>query len=171
MSQAKNIIILGSSRSQGDTRKIVDYLLSKGGFDLIDLNTQNIGYFDYEHHNQADDFLPMMEKIVNNYDTIISATPVYWYSMSAILKTFFDRITDLLTIRKELGRQLRTKNMAMLSCSMEDDRIAGFPSVFEESAGYLGMNYMGDVHTWLENGEISAAVQQKLDEFSKILNQ
>lgn len=164
MTQPRQLIILGSSRSHGDTRKMVDYLRQKGNFDLIDLNTKNIGYFDYDHKNQNDDFLPMMESVVEKYDTIIFATPIYWYSMSAIMKTFFDRITDLLKIRKETGRKLRTMKMAMLSCSMEDDRIDNFEMPFVESAGYLGMEYLGDIHTWLEDGVISETVKVRLNE-------
>ena len=56
-----------------------------------------------------------MKTIISKYDTIIFATPVYWYSMSGILKVFIDRITDLLTIEKELGRKLRGKKMAVVS--------------------------------------------------------
>ncbi|MCP4458779.1 MAG: NAD(P)H-dependent oxidoreductase [Cytophagales bacterium] len=37
------------------------------------------------------------------------ATPVYWYSMSGIMKVFLDRIYDVLTIEKELGRKLHGK--------------------------------------------------------------
>jgi len=169
MQQPKNIILLGSSRSNGDTRKIVDYLMASGNFDLVDLNTKNISYFDYEHKNQGDDFLPLMEDIVEKYETIVFATPVYWYSMSAVMKTFFDRITDLLKIRKETGRKLRKMNMAMISCSMEDDRISTFPLVFSESAGYLGMQYLGDVHTWLESGEISKTMEKRLKKFMKMI--
>ena len=170
MSQPKNVIIFGSSRSNGDTRKMVDYLMESGDFDLINLNTKNIGYYDYEHKNQDDDFLPLMENIVEKYETIVFATPVYWYSMSAILKTFFDRITDLLQIRKETGRKLRSMNMAMLSCSMEDDRIETFDRVFIGSADYLGMKYLGDVHTWLKNGAIPPIVKSRLDEFLEKIN-
>jgi multimeric flavodoxin WrbA len=136
MNSPKSIIIFGSSRSNGDTRKMVNYLMENGNFDLIDLNTKNIDYL---------------------------RSPTYWYLMSAILKTFFDRIIDLLQTRKETGRKLRTMNMVMLSCSMEDDRIETFDSVFVESAGYLGIKYLGDLHTWLENGEIPEGVANGLN--------
>ena len=62
-----------------------------------------------------------METIIQKYDTIIFATPVYWYSMSGTLKTFFDRLSDLLHYKKELGRQMRGKKMAMISNSGEND--------------------------------------------------
>lgn len=165
-SSTKTLIILGSSRSNGDTRKVVDYLRQKVATDFIDLNEKQIGYFDYNHANQHDDFLPLMETVVNNYDRIIFATPVYWYSMSAIMKTFFDRISDLLKIRKEVGRQLRGMKMGMVSCSGADDRIPHFEMPFVESAKYLGMEYLGDIHTWVENGEISPDSEDRIRQFA-----
>ena len=163
------LIILGSSRSHGDTRKVVDYIRNQQEFDLLDLNGKNISYYDYESKNQHDDFLPTMEDIVSKYQTIIFATPVYWYSMSAVMKTFFDRISDLLRIRKEVGRKLRGMNMAMLSCSNGDDRILHFEMPFIESAKYLGMNYLGDVHTWLDAGNIPEEVKSRINQFLQSL--
>ena len=68
--------------------------------------------------------------------------------MSGLLKVFFDRLSDLLIKHKELGRQLRGKNMAMLSNSPYNDLKDGFTMPFIESAKYLGMNYIGDTHVW-----------------------
>jgi multimeric flavodoxin WrbA len=84
----KNIVILGSSRIDGNTRNVVDKLKNHLDFDLIDLSNYNISYYDYEHKNQNDDFLMLVRNIINNYDTFIFATPVYWYSMSGIMKVF-----------------------------------------------------------------------------------
>jgi len=164
------IIILGSSRNDGNTRQMVDYIVSQTGMEVINLNDKNISYYDYEHQNQGDDFLPLMEKIVT-YDLIIFATPVYWYSMSAVMKTFFDRISDLLSIRKELGRQLKGKAMALISCSNEDDLIEGFSMPFRESAKYLHMDFLDECHTWLDSPEveISQEVKGNLDVFVKKL--
>ena len=163
------VIILGSANSDGNTRKIVDTLATKLGCEVIDLNDYTIGYFDYDFKNQDDDFIPLMEKIIANYSTIIFATPVYWYSMSAVMKTFFDRISDLLKIRKELGRQLRGKSMAALSCSGDNDLSAGFDMPFRESADYLGMQYLGAFHTWIEQGLIPEESLQRLELLIKSL--
>ena len=96
-----------------------------------------------------------MEDIVTKYDTIIFATPVYWYAMSGTLKHFFDRLSDLLHYKKELGRQLRGKKMAMISNSVTNDRKTGFDMPFIESANYLGMEYLGDTHAWFSGDEIA----------------
>ena len=161
----RTVIIQGSSRSKGDTFKIVEYISSKLNADVIDLNTKVIGHYDYEYKNADDDFIELMTNIIQNYDTLIFATPVYWYSMSSIMKAFFDRISDLLRIHKDTGRQLRGKNMAMLSCSNYNDLNKAFSMPFEESAKYLGMNYLGDVHTWVEDDSITEEARRIIDDY------
>jgi len=159
------VIIQGSSRSVGNTNKVVSYVAETLKFDVIDLNEKKIGPFDYDFKNSDDDFLPMMRELVAKYDTIIFATPVYWYSMSGTMKIFFDRITDLLRIEKEIGRKLRGKSMAMISCGSEGFLQEGFTMPFFETAGYLGMSYLGDVHTWILDDQIPEIVRENLDVF------
>ena len=143
----RKVIILGSSRNDGDMSKLTAALIEKSNWDLINLNDFNFGYYDYKHNNRNDDYLTLMKRIIENYDTLIFATPVYWYSMSGIMKVFFDRITDLLEIEKELGRKLRGKNMAAISCSIGNNSGKAFWIPFSETAKYLGMEYLGNVHT------------------------
>lgn len=161
----KTVIIQGSSRSQGDTSKIVNYIASKYNFDIIDLYTKKIGHYDYEYKNSDDDFIDLITEVIESYDTIIFATPVYWYSMSGVLKVFFDRISDLIRIHKDTGRKLRGKNMAMISCSNSNDIINGFSIPFSASAKYLGMQYLGDLHTWVEDNAIKTDVKVVIDKF------
>lgn len=165
----KTVIIQGSSRSHGDTSKIVNYTASNNNIDVIDLYTKNIGHYDYEYKNKDDDFIGLMTDIIDRYDTIIFATPVYWYSMSGILKAFFDRISDLLRVEKDTGRRLRGKNMAMISTSNHDDIKEGFSMPFAESANYLGMNYLGDIHTYVENETINDEVKHRIHTFIEAL--
>ena len=87
MSPTKTLIIMGSSHSHGNTRKIVDAIIAKSNATFIDLNTYKVSYFDYEHGNKADDFVKIATQMVQ-YEQIIFATPVYWYAMSAQLKPF-----------------------------------------------------------------------------------
>ena len=143
----KKVVIVGSSRNDGDTISLTNELIKRSDWDLIDLNDYNFSYFDYEHQNANDDYLALMRQIIDKYDTLIFATPVYWYSMSGIMKVFFDRITDLLTIEKELGRNLRGKGMAAISCSVGNNLGDAFWLPFSETAKYLGMEYLGNVHT------------------------
>lgn len=166
----RGIIILGSSNSNGETFAMAKYLSDKTGHKIIDLKTKNILPFDYEFKNSDDDFLPLIREIANDYQTIIFATPVYWYTMSATMKLFFDRISDCLMIEKETGRKLRGKEMAVLSCGSDNELINGFYMPFIESANYLGMKYLGDVHCYVEDGQIPQEVKQKLDDFHKLIS-
>ena len=161
----KTVIIQASSRSDGDTNKIVNYLATNNNIDVIDLWTKNIGHYDYDYKNANDDFIPLITDIIETYDTIIFATPVYWYSMSGVLKVFFDRISDLIRIHKDTGRKLRGKNMAMVSSSNHDELKDGFSMPFKESANYLGMNYLGDIHTYTENDVINDEIKLRIDAF------
>ena len=135
----KEVVIVGSSRKDGDTANLTKQLIEKSNWDLIDLNDFGFSYFDYKHENRNDDYLTLMRKIVEKYDTLIFATPVYWYSMSGIMKVFFDRLTDLVTIEKELGRKLRGKRMAVITSSTGENLGEHFWLPFSESAKYLGM--------------------------------
>ncbi|MEM7086931.1 MAG: NAD(P)H-dependent oxidoreductase [Bacteroidota bacterium] len=161
----KRIIIQGSSRNNGNTSKIVQVLQTQLNSDVIHLCDYKINQYDYQNRNQGDDFLMLMKEIVT-YDLIIFATPVYWYSMSGTMKAFFDRITDCLKIDKETGRKLRGKNMAAISCGSEPLEPEGFFIPFKESAAYLGMNYLGHIHTWIEGKEPLNSVLKNIKEFS-----
>ncbi|WP_268848430.1 flavodoxin family protein [Flavobacterium aestivum] len=161
----KGVIIQGSSRSNGNTNKIVSFVQKETSFDIIDLKSKQIGGFDYDSKNKDDDFLPLMEEIVNKYDTIIFATPVYWYSMSGIMKNFFDRIADCLKNEKEIGEKLQGKAMGMISCGSDSELKKGFEMPFVETANYLGMYYLGNVHTWVENEIISESLKKDLTIF------
>lgn len=161
----KGIIILGSSRSNGDTSKMTQYVSDKTGFQVIDLKKKKIAEFDYHNeYDEDDDFMPTIRNIANQYDIIIFASPVYWYTMSGIMKTFFDRLSDIIRYEKDTGRKFRGKSMSVISCS-GPDIVDGFYMPYQESAKYLGINYKSEVHTWLTDGTISKEVQNKLDQF------
>lgn len=163
------VILLGSSRSEGDTKKVLTQLQNYISADIIDLKTKKIGHFDYEFKNADDDFLPTIKEVIENYNLIIFATPVYWYTMSGIMKVFFDRISDLLKTHKELGRQLRGKSMAVVSCGSDEILANGFHMPFVESSMYLGMTYKGSCHSWIEDGKVPLEVQGRLEAFGKRL--
>ena len=151
----KKVVIVGSSRNDGDTANLTKKLIEKSKWDLVNLNDYEFSYFDYKHENRNDDYLNLMKEIVEKYETLIFVTPIYWYSMSGIMKVFFDRFTDLLTIEKELGRKLRGKKMAVISCSIGENLGENFWLPFSETAKYLGIEYVGNIHTIAgENNEL-----------------
>jgi len=149
---AKPIFILGSSRSFGNTRKIIVDVAGKKEIEIIDLSAKKISFFDYEHHNEHDDFIPLIESILP-YETLVLATPVYWYTMSAIMKTFIDHISDLITIRKELGQKLNNKNLFVIA-SYGTSIPRGFEDAFEQTCTYMNMNYLGTSFFYSKNDSL-----------------
>lgn len=166
----QGIILLGSSRSDGDTAKVVSLLREKIAYDVIDLSQKRINHYDYNFLNYDDDFNELFKMLVENYQTIVFATPIYWYTMSGITKVFLDRISDFLNKEKEYGRMLRGKNMAVISCSNHDDRDESFTMPFVRSADYLGMKFIGDIHTWVEVDSIPKEVKEKITKFAQLIN-
>jgi multimeric flavodoxin WrbA len=165
---SNGVIVLGSARSDGHTRMMVERLVSHSGMSVIDLNDYAIGYFEYDNYDRDDDFIPLMDTLLK-YDLLVFASPVYWYNMSAIMKNFFDRVTDLLRMHKELGRQFRSKSMAVLSCSATSGPDEQFAVPFRLTADYLGMEFRGHVATWMEEDRISEKVDKLIREFLDVI--
>lgn len=162
---SKKVIIQASSRSKGNTSNIVDVFQSNVKIDVIDLNTKKINHFDYEFRNSNDDFKILFKQIVNDYDVILFATPIYWYTMSGILKVFLDRISDFLFQEREYARLMNGKKMGVISCGSDSEVFKGFDMPFEQTAKYLKMNYTGHIHTWLENGNVPNDVSDLIEDY------
>ena len=161
----RTVIIFGSSRSNGNTSMLVDHLRKQAECDLIDLSNYQISYYDYGHNNAGDDYLTLMRQLTEDYDVLILATPVYWYSMSGIMKVFLDRLTDLLDFDKDTGRKLRTKKMAVISSSLGDNLGESFWLPFIAIAGYLGMEYAGNIDVNCSNPATTKEGLNNLQDF------
>lgn len=171
VSTMPNILILqASARSEGNTHKIIQALREYIDCDVVDLNTLHIEAYTYSTAKPTDDFLPLIRDIISKYDVLIFATPVYWYAMSGILKHFLDRLTDCITVQKELGRQLRGKKLASLACGSDNVEVEGFHAPFRLTADYLDMEYIGSVHTWIAEIEIVPEVEKRIEIFGVEIN-
>ena len=70
-------------------------------------------------------------------------------------------------IEKETGRKLRGMEMAVISCGSDKKLKNGFHMPFIETAKYLGMNYISDVHCSIDTNVIPVSVKKDLEEFIK----
>ena len=129
------LVILGSARPDGDTRRAVDIAFPDGGIDLVILSHRHVGGYDYSHSNDADDFRPVVNAMLKT-GRIVFATPVYWYAMSAPLKFFFDRLTDLTETLKPQGRALAGKDVWLIAAGTEEMLPEGFKIPFARTAEY-----------------------------------
>lgn len=146
------LIIFGSARSEGNTKKALEAVLGGRKIEAINLLEKKIAYYDYERTQEDDHFLSISEKMVGS-DKIIFATPVYWYSMSAQMKTLFDRLTDLISLRKDLGRSLKGKTCYLVSTGTDEVLPTGYEEVFSRTAKYFDMQFGGSFYYHVQKGE------------------
>lgn len=149
----KTIAVIGGSRRHGNTGRLVDKIAQELGAEVIDIANLNISTYDYEHKNLNDDFIPTIKYILS-HDNIIFASPVYWYAMSAEMKTFFDRISDVLAVEelKDLGRKFRGKTAYLVATSVHKELDNTFIEGFTKTFNYLGLNYGGHIHALCDQG-------------------
>ncbi|MEO8384788.1 MAG: NAD(P)H-dependent oxidoreductase [Betaproteobacteria bacterium] len=148
----QTVVVLGTSRDDGNTRRAVDEVIAGRPIEIVSLSQFNFSPYDYQHRNTNDGFIQLIESIVDKPFWIL-ATPVYWYSMSAQLKVFVDRQTDLITVRKDLGRRLRGKSVAVLASGTDPELPEGFEAPFQLTCGDLGMSYLGASYHQFEKND------------------
>jgi len=146
---APALVVLGSSRSRGNTRMVVDATFPAACRTLVDLRVRSFSDYDYEHANRDDDFAWLIDALMT-HKCIVLATPVYWYSMSATMKRFVDRLSDLVTIRKPLGRALAGRHLFVAATSTDPELPGGFEQTFRSTADYLDMAWGGCLHVCVE---------------------
>ena len=144
--EQKPLVILGSARKGSDTEKFVAFILDNVAYKLIDLLDININGYTYSHEYPTDDQYQLLVEELLTHQLIIFATPVYWYSMSALMKTFFDRFSDLVTYKKVIGRKLKGKSSALIAVGAEQKLADGFEIPFSLTSSYLDMEYLGSIY-------------------------
>ena len=141
-----NLVILGSARTDSDTLKAVKKLCPVTDYNLVDLCEKRVGHYSYDHsRNDGDDFLAIVQQM-QTAETIIFATPVYWYAMSGIMKVFFDRLTELLSTYKAIGKSLKGKRVYLISSGSDPELPPGFETPFKLTCEYFQMNYVGALY-------------------------
>ena len=140
----KIVVINGSAREEGNTRKLIQHLLGADvpTYDLVNMDVSQFRY--YQDYPRSDDFMIVVERMLEA-QLIIIATPVYWFSMSGHMKVFLDRWTDLLSTHKAKGKSMRVKKIAVISQSSSSEMPASVSSPIELTAGYMNMEYIGEV--------------------------
>ncbi|NOX84281.1 MAG: flavodoxin family protein [Alphaproteobacteria bacterium] len=135
--------VLGTSNNDGNTAALARAVFAPlPNAALVNLNDLAIAPYDYLNRHDNDDFLPLAEKLAAA-KTIVFASPVYWYAMSAQMKLFFDRLTDLTGAHKQLGKALAGKSVFLIATGGSPLPPASFEPPFSETARYFSMRWGG----------------------------
>ena len=137
------LVLLASARPAGDAAKLTHAVFSSVEHTLVNLLDAPLYPYSYAGTYPADDAFPALVQQLLQHPVIVLVTPVYWYTMSGLLKTFFDRLTDLVTIAKPLGRQLLGKRVLVLAVGADAALPGGFTAPFELTAKYFNLHFGG----------------------------
>lgn len=168
VSKKKHLVIFGSARSNGETMQIYKQIFKGIEHKFYDLKALNIKHFDYEYRNKGDAFKKIAQDMVE-YENIILVTPVYWYTMSSYMKVFVDRISDLITVHKDLGRKLKNKKMYVISTYGATIPVA-FEEPFRQTCIYMEMEYVGCLYYYTgKHGNMALHNEDRVKRFLNTL--
>lgn len=86
---SKILFMNASPNKDGSTARIALYLLKDNDYDTMEMSDYNISQFGVVRDN---DQIKDMLNTIKDYDTLVIGSPVYFYTVSGILKTFIDRL-------------------------------------------------------------------------------
>ena len=85
----KIIFMNGSPNKSGNTFRIGEEILKGISHDILQMSDYKVSQYGQVYE---DDEINKIFEIIKNVDTIVIGAPVYWYTVSGIVKTFIDRL-------------------------------------------------------------------------------
>lgn len=151
---------LGSARSNGSTRRILDKLeegFNKNKdqnmvFNKVDLYDYDIkplsrAFAESTKESLPDDGMKELIPMILTSKVIILATPIYWFTVSGIMKNFMDRWYDFSDAKGKLN--LDRKGLAVVTAHADPSNSMAYPvfKMIEEGAKFCNMVYLGGADT------------------------
>lgn len=141
---------IGSSRKESNSELLADLVtkdIKHQKIYLKDLSIQPI--HDLRHAEGG------FQLVDDDYDTIINAflesdiiifsTPIYWYTMSGIMKNMIDRLSQAIRDERfpQLTERLRSVEAIVLAVGGDEPRIKGLPLIqqFRYTFDFLNMRF------------------------------
>ncbi|GEK33514.1 flavodoxin family protein [Kurthia sibirica] len=94
----------------------------------------------------ADDYSEILERMLT-HDTIIFSTPIYWYSMTGIMKNFIDRWSQTLkdSHYPHFKNQMADKSTYVITVGGDQPHIKGLPMIeqFQHIFDFMGSHFAG----------------------------
>ena len=169
MSQQKIVIVKGSPRKKGNS-SILAESLAKGAMesnadvevfflddmDIKPCNACNACIKKPERGCTIKDDMQIIYPKLRSADSIVIASPVYWFNMSAQTKIFIDRFYGLIEPKKHA---LKGKDIVIiLTYGDSDENSSGAVNAinsFKDTFRYIGAEIIGIIHgTAMEAGQI-----------------
>lgn len=147
-------VIYGSTRENGNTEELTEIAIQDLDVEKIVLRNYEIKPIHDQRHDESgfspveDDYNHLIERMMK-HDTIIFATPVYWYSMSGTMKNFVDRWSQTMRDPKfpNFKDQLGTKKAYVIAVGGDNPHLKGLPLIqqFNYIFEFMGISFGGYV--------------------------
>lgn len=147
-------VIYGSSRENGNTEELTEIALHGLNVEKIKLRDYVVQPIHDQRHAEngfttvSDDYDSLVERMMK-HDTLIFATPIYWYSMSGLMKNFIDRWSQTMRDSKfpDFKEQLGKKKAFVIAVGGDTPHIKGLPLIqqFNYTFQFMGISFEGYV--------------------------
>lgn len=145
-------VIYGGTRANGNTEFLAEQVVQGLPVERIYLRDYTIRPIeDLRHAEQGfqpidDDYEAIMDRVLK-HDTLLFATPIYWYGMSGLMKNFIDRWSQTLrdARRPHFREMMAAKTGYVIAVGGDDPLLKGLPLVqqFQHIFGFFGTRYGG----------------------------
>ncbi|MFD0826444.1 flavodoxin family protein [Neobacillus sp. M.A.Huq-85] len=147
-------VLYGGTRPNGNTEALTEHAIR--GLDVERINLRDFSILPIEdaRHDEAgfqdlgDDYNAVIDRVLQ-HDTLIFATPVYWYSMSGTMKNFIDRWSHSMRDAKypDFKKQMAAKKAYVVAVGGDNPYLKGLPMIqqFQHIFDFMKMEFAGYV--------------------------
>lgn len=142
--------LYGSSRANGNTELLAEHVIEGLNVRKIFLKDFHIKDIEDRRHESGgfvaveDDYNKIINKMLD-CDVIIFATPIYWYGMSGMMKTFIDRWSQVMRDERypEFKEEMSKKSAYIIAVGGDNPRTKGLPLIkqFKYICEFIGLQY------------------------------
>lgn len=151
---AQLIVLHGSSRTTSNTELLTNKAVA--GLDAKQIHLRDFtikpivdGRHAEKGFDAVDDDYDAIIRQVEQSDIVIFSTPIYWYSMSGLMKNFIDRWSQTLRDSKfpHFKEEMRRKKAYVIAVGGDDPYIKGLAMIdqFRWIFQFIGMSFEGYV--------------------------
>ncbi|WP_347553052.1 flavodoxin family protein (plasmid) [Pseudalkalibacillus hwajinpoensis] len=145
-------VLYGSSRINGNTEVLTEHVVKDLHVKKIFLKDYQINdIIDQRHEENGfdsvdDDYDQLIDAVLES-DVLIFATPIYWYGMSGIMKSFIDRWSQTVRDKRypEFKSKMAKKAAYVIAVGGDEPKTKGLPLIqqFSYICHFIGLDFQG----------------------------
>ena len=144
----KILFVNSSPNRDGNTYRIGEELLKDKEHDVLQMADYRISQYGQVFE---DDEMKEVLKEMNKYDILVIGSPVYWYTVGGMLKTFIDRLYMLPEVEALRGKKLY---LFAQGSAPNQDTVKSIEFLSNRLSYLMGMELMGVVTDSSDGREI-----------------